>query len=59
MTMGRKRKRQAGVMMIEYMLVCVLIAVVGASTVPLAVSAIRTCFEVVLTIVSSPHPAFF
>lgn len=56
---GSRRGKRAGAVMVEYILVCALLILVGAAAVPSAISIIGSAFEIVLAVIGSPHPAFF
>lgn len=45
--------------MLEYVLVCALLVLVGAAATPAAIDLIGAAFEMVLAVVGSPHPTLF
>ena len=55
---GGDRGGRAGAIMVEYILICALVILVGAAAAPAAIKIIGSAFEMVLAVIGSPHPAF-
>lgn len=53
------RRRRAGAAMLEYILVCALLVLVGASAAPAAIRIVGASFRMVLAVVGSPHPGLY
>lgn len=56
---ARAARNRRGAVMLEYILVCALLVLVGCCTVPVAMQLMRMAFEVVLAMVGSPTPSLF
>lgn len=63
---GKRRAARAGrianrtgAAMLEYILVCAVLVLVGAIGVPYAIDIVSASFRMILAMIGSPHPAFF
>lgn len=52
-------RRRAGAAMLEYILVCALLVLVGAAATPIAVRILGASFRMLLAVIGSPHPALY